>query len=181
MNKNKNKLISKHLSYILRHRPDSIGIELDTAGWVDIDLLISKSPKISNREDVAFVVANNDKQRFVISEDGQKIRANQGHSVSIDLGLKSSLPPDILYHGTATRFLEAIMEQGLKKMNRQHVHLSPDLTTASKVGGRHGKLAILTVDVAAMVALDLPFYVSKNGVWLTDHVPPQFLNLHPEN
>jgi len=177
MNKNKIKQISKHLSYILRHKPEAIGIDLDAAGWAEIDVLIAKSPKISNRGQIAEVVAENDKQRFIISGDGNRIRANQGHSISIDLGLQPTQPPDALYHGTATRFLDVILEQGLKKMNRQHVHLSADLETATKVGARHGKVVILELDISAMKRDGFDFFVSENGVWLTDHVPPKYLSL----
>jgi len=174
---NKNKIISKHLSYILRHKPDAIGLELDSGGWAEIDVLIAKSPKISNREQIEIVVADNDKQRFIISEDGHRIRANQGHSISIDLGLQAAEPPAHLFHGTATRFLEKILAQGLQKMNRQHVHLSADLETATKVGSRHGKVVILALDIQAMKDDGFKFFVSENGVWLTDKVPPQYLSL----
>ncbi|WP_427452819.1 RNA 2'-phosphotransferase [Litorimonas sp. WD9-15] len=176
MDQNKMKAISKHLSYILRHKPDAIGLTLDPQGWADIDELISKSPKRLTRDLISEIVENNDKQRFIISEECSRIRANQGHSISIDLGLKPTAPPDILYHGTATRFLDAILEQGLKKMNRQHVHLSADLETATKVGTRHGKVVILFVDTRAMVREGHDFYISNNGVWLTNHVPPQYLS-----
>lgn len=176
MNKNKIKLISKHLSYILRHRPDTIDLKLDSAGWADIDELITKSPKISHRGEIDAAVIENDKQRFTISDDGDRIRANQGHSIDVDLGLKSISPPDHLFHGTATRFLSPILSQGLKKMNRQHVHLSPDLETAAKVGRRHGKLVILEVNTRRMSEDGYRFFKSENGVWLTDHVPSEYLN-----
>jgi len=123
------------------------------------------------------IVANNDKQRFILSEDGNHIRANQGHSVKVDLGLEAVSPPSLLYHGTANRFLDIILQEGLKKMSRQHVHLSVDLETASKVGQRHGKLVILKVDTLAMSAANYDFYRSDNGVWLTGHVPAEFLAL----
>ncbi len=176
MNQNKTKIISKHLSYILRHKPDVIGLQLDPNGWANINELISKSPKISNREQISTVVTENDKQRFIISEDGTRIRANQGHSISIDLGLKSVSPPIVLYHGTATRFIDLIMDQGLKKMNRHHVHLSADFETAMSVGSRHGKPVILQINVAAMVEGGHHFYMSKNNVWLTEAVPVDFLS-----
>jgi putative RNA 2'-phosphotransferase len=115
MNENTTKRISKHLSYILRHKPDAIGLKLDPQGWANIDELISKSSKISNREQITTVVAENDKQRFILSDDRQRIRANQGHSVSIDLGLHPTSPPSVLYHGTTTRFLDVISVEGLKK------------------------------------------------------------------
>jgi len=176
MNKNTIKTISKHLSYVLRHKPESIGLELNDQGWTQIDDLILKSPKKITREILEYVVKTNDKKRFIISEDGHKIRANQGHSVKVDLALAEKTPPNILYHGTATRFLPSILDGGLKKMKRHHVHLSADIETASKVGQRHGKLVILTVNAAAMHLAKHKFYKSENGVWLTDVVPANFLS-----
>ncbi len=177
LDKNKKKKISKHLSYVLRHKPEAIGLTLDIAGWAEIDELIAKSSEISNRDQITQVVTENDKQRFIISVDGKRIRANQGHSISIDLGLQPSDPPDHLYHGTATSFLDIILEQGLKKMNRQHVHLSANLETAIKVGSRHGKVVILKLDIDSMKRDGIDFFVSENGVWLTDRVPPQYLSI----
>lgn len=176
--KNKDVRISKLLSYVLRHKPESIGLSLDAQGWANIDELMSKSSKVRlTREDISRVVKGNDKQRFIISEDGNLIRANQGHSIKVDLGLKPVSPPKSLFHGTATRFWPSIKVEGLKKMNRQHVHLSEDEETAAKVGVRHGKLQILTIDCLAMTAAGHIFYVSENGVWLTETVPPQFLSV----
>ena len=173
---NKDIKISKMLSYVLRHKPQSIGLILDAEGWANLDDLILKSVKVKiTRDDIFRVVKNSDKQRFIISDDGARIRANQGHSIKVDLGLKETPPPTILYHGTATRFLDSIKSEGLKKMNRHHVHLSSDIDTASKVGTRHGQLIILSVDCAAMTKAGHVFYCSENGVWLTDAVPPQFL------
>ena len=170
------KRTSKLLSLVLRHKPETINVELDSQGWIDIDVLLealaANNHKIS-RDQLSEVVRENDKQRFAI--EGNRIRANQGHSISVELGLREQPPPDVLYHGTATRFLDAILKEGLKRMNRQHVHLSADLTTASKVGVRHGKLVILEVDTHAMANDGHSFYISANGVWLTDHVPPDYL------
>jgi len=176
MTKNTKTVISKHLSYVLRHKPDAIGLELDSAGWAVIEALIAKSPKIQTREQILTVVAENDKKRFIISDDGKRIRANQGHSIAIDLGLKAQPAPAILYHGTATRFLDNILQQGLKKMNRQHVHLSADVETATKVGSRHGKPVILTVNTQGMSEDGYAFYQSENGVWLTETVPVKYLS-----
>ena len=168
--------ISKLLSYVLRHKPESIGLTLDQEGWAKLDELIAKSNKITlSREAVFRVVKNSDKQRFIISEDGNSIRANQGHSIKVDLGLLPTEPPNTLYHGTATRFWDGIKEHGLKKMNRQHVHLSIDEETAAKVGTRHGTLQTLVIDTIAMRKAGHVFYVSENGVWLTEHVPPEFI------
>ena len=173
-NKEKTRKISKFLSFILRHNPQSIKLKLDANGWADIDELIEKSKEIKlTKKLIDEVVAQNDKQRFII--DGSRIRANQGHSIDIDLALETMRSPDVLYHGTATRFLESIMKEGLTKQNRQHVHLSADMATATVVGKRHGKVVILEVDAKAMFEEGYKFYVSENGVWLTDVVPVKFI------
>lgn len=176
MTPKKQKELSKHLSYVLRHKPDAIGITLDQNGWTSVDELIAKSPKQFTPEILKLIVENNDKKRFILSEDGNRIRANQGHSVKVDLALEATSPPDFLFHGTATRFLDPILRDGLKKMNRHHVHLPADLETASKVGKRHGKLVILTVDAKAMQDEGHIFFKSENGVWLTDSVPVKFIS-----
>ena len=170
------KRTSKFLSLVLRHKPETIGIELDANGWIDIDRLLeamANHNKALTRDQLFTVVRDNDKQRFVV--ENNRIRANQGHSISVDLGLVPKPPPDALYHGTATRFLDSILKQGLHKMNRHHVHLSPDIETASSVGVRHGKLALLTVNAKAMAEDGYVFYQSNNGVWLVEHVPPTYL------
>src|ERR1035437_1944394 len=170
--------ISKFLSLVLRHKPDEIGITLDEAGWVDVTTLLEAMSCHGNAvspEELQEVVATSDKKRFAFSYDGLRIRANQGHSVEIDLGLAPVPPPEMLYHGTATRFLPAIRQQGLLKMARHHVHLSGDAQTASKVGERHGKLVILQVRSGDMHRAGLTFFRSANGVWLTDAVPPEYL------
>ena len=164
---------SKRLSYVLRHRPDSVGLTLDEAGWVPVEKLL-KAMGMS-RSQLERVVAGNDKQRFII--EGDRIRANQGHSVDVDLQLEPIAPPRTLYHGTVARYLESIREKGLVKGSRQHVHLSADPETATKVGQRRGKPVILKVDSAGMAAAGFVFYRSANGVWLTDSVPPAFLVL----
>jgi putative RNA 2'-phosphotransferase len=170
--------LSKFLSLVLRHQPEAIGLALDAQGWVVIDDLIDRAAAAGtafSRADLAHVVATSDKKRFTISEDGARIRAAQGHSVAVELGLTPREPPDVLYHGTATRFVEAIMAEGLKPQSRQQVHLSFDEATAVSVGRRHGKPIVLRVDAAAMHRAGLRFYVADNGVWLTDLVPPEFL------
>ena len=169
---------SKFLSLILRHQPEKIGLSLDANGWADVAELLRLSAaagKPLTRTLLEEVVTTSDKQRFVLSEDGLKIRANQGHSISVDLGLTPQVPPPVLFHGTATRFLESIRQQGLLKGSRQHVHLSPDEVTATKVGQRHGKPVVLKVTAGEMHAAGRLFYCSANGVWLTDYVPPVFL------
>lgn len=171
--------ISKFLSKVLRHEPGMIGLILDAQGWTDIDELLTKAAghrqRIS-RDLLNRIVSENEKQRFAISPDGLRIRANQGHSVSVDLALESQQPPELLYHGTPTQFVNSIRKQGLIKGKRHHVHLSPDTDTAKKVGERRGKAVILTVHAYAMFQAGFEFYCSENGVWLTDHVPPQFID-----
>lgn len=166
--------ISKFLSFILRHNPQSIQLKLDTNGWAKIDELIAKSKDVKlTKKLISETVKQDSKQRFIIDEN--KIRANQGHSIKINLGLEAVVPPKILYHGTATRFLLSIMETGLTKQARQHVHLSTDIQTATTVGKRHGKVIILEIDAKKMHELGYKFYISENAVWLTDNIPIEFL------
>jgi putative RNA 2'-phosphotransferase len=170
---------SKFLSLILRHKPEEIGLILDPEGWADLDELIRLANAKGNaltRELVREIVASNDKQRFALSPDGLRIRANQGHSVHVDLKLEPQPPPDILFHGTATRFVASILEAGLRPGSRQHVHLSAGEDTAINVGSRHGKPVVLKVRAADMVRDGHRFYRSANGVWLTDLVPPGYLD-----
>jgi putative RNA 2'-phosphotransferase len=170
--------LSKFLSLILRHKPDAIGLELDSHGWANIEQLIDKAHAAGtkfDRTELLHVVETSDKKRFSVSADGLRIRAAQGHSVSVELGLSPKEPPPVLYHGTATRFAEAILQQGLKPQARQQVHLSADEETARRVGARHGKPHIFKIDAHAMHASGLKFYLADNGVWLTDRVPPEFL------
>lgn len=170
--------LSKFLSFVLRHKPDAIGLALDSQGWASIEELIRKATAAGtkfNREDLLRVVQTNDKKRFSMSDDGLNIRAAQGHSVSVELGLAAREPPPVLYHGTAERFVASILSEGLKPQSRQHVHLSIDQATAQRVGQRHGKPYIFRVDTLAMHVSGLKFYLADNGVWLTDHVPPEFL------
>ena len=169
--------ISKFLSFVLRHRPDSIGLSLDAEGWAEVDDIITKADIPITREQITRAVAENDKKRFALSPDGQLIRANQGHSITVDLGLLPVAPPEVLYHGTADKFLDSIMAQGLLPQNRQYVHLSADLKTATKVGQRHGRVVILTLPARAMHEGGQSFYMAENGVWLTDHVPAASLSV----
>lgn len=173
------KKASKFLSFILRHCPEDIGLELDDNGWADISDIIDKSSAqiTLSKELVEEVVFTSDKQRFKLSGDGLRIRANQGHSINVNLDLKASHPPGELYHGTATRFLESIMKEGLKSGQRQHVHLSTDIDTARSVGQRYGKPVILKVDSGNMSKQGFTFYLSDNDVWLTEHVPANFLSM----
>jgi putative RNA 2'-phosphotransferase len=169
---------SRFLSYLLRHRPGAIGLELDGAGWARIDDLVrltASGREPFTRELILEIVRTNDKQRFAVSSDGERIRANQGHSIDVDLGLAPCEPPAVLYHGTAERFLASIRDEGLRKRSRQHVHLSADHATAVVVGARHGTAVVLVVDAAAMRAEGIEFFRAGNGVWLVDAVPPRFL------
>ena len=168
--------ISKFLSYVLRHKPESIGLSLDSQGWASIDELISKADFSLDYELLTQAVEQNDKKRFAISEDGLYIRASQGHSINVDLNLQSIQPPDFLYHGTADRFVDSIMETGLQPGQRQHVHLSKDIKTAKSVGQRHGKPIVLIVEAKKMYEQGFKFFISKNEVWLTEKIPAQFLS-----
>lgn len=155
-----------------------MGLTLDQNGWVDVDAVLAALGRNGLPEDIdalLHVVEQSDKQRFEVSPDLQHIRARQGHSVDVDLALAPTAPPDELYHGTVERFLDAIMADGLRKMKRHHVHLSRDIETARKVGARRGKPIILTVDTAAMRADGCVFFVTGNGVWLTEAVPAKYL------
>lgn len=167
------KKISKFLSLVLRHEPWRAGVELEPGGWVPVDSVLAAANV--SRETLERVVAESDKQRFSIDESGTRIRANQGHSVEVDLRLEPKIPPDVLFHGTHPGAVEAIRVEGLKRMSRHAVHLSPDEATAERVGARRGKPVILRVDARAMAADGTTFYLSENGVWLTESVPPQFI------
>ncbi|MFI9785617.1 RNA 2'-phosphotransferase [Kitasatospora sp. NPDC051984] len=169
---------SKMLSRVLRHDPGAIGVTLDAAGWVEVDTLLAalgRHGRRLSRAQLDHVVATNNKRRFAYSEDGSAIRASQGHTIEVDLGLPATTPPDVLFHGTAERNLRYILAEGLRPMARQDVHLSADTGTAVKVGSRHGRPVVLEVDAAAMAAVGHEFRVSANGVWLTDAVPVQYL------
>lgn len=173
------KHVSKFLSLILRHKPETVGMELDENGWADVAELMTKMAQhqcVFTKEELEEVVATNDKKRFAFNETHTRIRASQGHSVNIDLSLQESEPPEYLYHGTAERFLEVIKREGLMKMSRQHVHLSSDKEMAAKVGGRHGKPVVLRVSSGRMHKDGIPFYLSENNVWLTDTVPVQYID-----
>lgn len=172
--------ISKFLSLVLRHRPQAVGLELDEQGWVGVDALleaVSRSGRDPlDRATLERVVAQNDKQRFAFSDDGRCIRASQGHSLrEVDLALEPQVPPERLFAGTATRFLESIRQQGLLPQTRNHVHLTADEATAIAVGRRHGKPAVLQVLAGQMHAQGHAFFLSDNGVWLAAAVPPEFL------
>jgi putative RNA 2'-phosphotransferase len=167
--------ISKLLSFILRHDPASHGIKLDEHGYANVEELIKKID--ISMDELMEVVATNDKQRFSFNEDETLIRANQGHSIAVNLQLEPVEPPEILYHGTAARFLNSILSRGLVKGSRQYVHLSSDERTAQKVGERHGRAIVLKIQSGWMHKRELKFFLSKNNVWLTDYVPVDFIKV----
>jgi len=179
MNREQQIKTSKFLSLILRHKPETIGLLLDEHGWANTQELLEKSKRNNAEltlEVLKFIVNNNDKKRFVFSDDFSQIRASQGHSIDVDLELKETIPPDILFHGTAERNLESIRQKGLLKGQRHHVHLSVDIETAHKVGIRYGKPVVLKVEAKDMYNRGFKFFISANGVWLTDSVSPEFID-----
>lgn len=178
MDKKQQKKFSKFMSLVLRHQPQTAGLQLDDAGWVAVDALLAgmnEAGRRITREQLETVVADNDKQRYQFSEDGTRIRATQGHSVEVDLGYESAMPPEQLAHGTPGRFVEAIRCEGLTKQKRHHVHLHADLDLAASVGQRRGTPVVLLVKARAMADAGHEFFVTPNDVWLTDHVPPEFI------
>jgi putative RNA 2'-phosphotransferase len=179
MNEIEKKKISKFLSYVLRHHPEIIDLNLDENGWADVDELIKKSTDNSTGftfEELDEIVQTNAKKRFAFNEDKSRIRASQGHSIEINLALIPQRPPDFLYHGTAEANISSILEKGIEKRNRQHVHLSSDKETAVNVGMRHGKPIILTIRTKEMFEDGIEFYLSENGVWLTDFVNSKYIS-----
>jgi putative RNA 2'-phosphotransferase len=173
---------SKFLSLILRHEPERVGLKLGDGGWVGVDELlkaINGHGTTFTLEQLKHVVETSEKKRFAISEDGLRIRASQGHSVEIDLQYPPQTPPELLYHGTATRFLDSIRQEGLRKMERHDVHLSAETKVTVQVGSRHGKPSLLIIRAGEMHKAGFVFRCSANGVWLVDHVPPQFIEFPP--
>ena len=170
------KKISKYLSFILRHQPDSIGLSLTNEGWANIDELIDKTKKFKlTKESLQTVVDTNDKKRFLISDDGLRIKANQGHSIKVKLELEPVVPPEFLLHGTAQRFIESIFKEGLSKQQRHHVHLSETEQTAMNVGSRYGKPVLLKIASKRMHDDGFEFFKTENNVWLVDNVPVEYL------
>lgn len=170
--------ISKFLSLVLRHQPEKIGIKLDQNGWTDVKELIVKANDNGinfDRDTLNHIVATNAKKRFAFNETHDKIRASQGHSIEIELGYESQKPPEILYHGTSEKSVQSIIDKGLEKQSRQHVHLSSDIETAIKVGQRHGKPFVFKVLAEQMYTDNFQFFISDNGVWLTENVPAKYL------
>lgn len=177
---NKKTNLSKLMSYVLRHHPEELGITLDKNGWVDLKNFtqsLQSRDKTISVDKVREVVESCEKQRFSIDETQQKIRANQGHSIQVDLQLRAQQPPDILYHGTVDRFLDSILRVGLLPQQRHHVHLTESLNTAKSVGARRGRAIILEIETGELVSNGAQFYLSENQVWLIDHVPAQYIKL----
>ena len=169
--------LGRFLSLVLRHDPHAAGITLDEHGWADVNELlagVNRTGRKIDRVTLERIVRENNKQRYSFNGDGTKIRANQGHSLQVDVELKAAQPPKYLYHGTASRFLPAIQAEGIRKMSRQHVHLSGDFETAMAVGKRHGIPVVITIDAGAMARDGVAFYRSENGVWLCGHVEPKY-------
>ena len=169
---------SKFLSLVLRHQPDLIGITLDPAGWVSVDDLLAGCRRKGHDlslADLEEIVHTSDKQRYAFNDDKTRIRANQGHSVPVDLGHAPTAPPAVLYHGTAEKSVPGIRRDGVRKGKRHDVHLSERVDTATAVGSRHGKLVLLTVAAGRMHRDGFTFHRTPNGVWLADHVPAEYL------
>jgi putative RNA 2'-phosphotransferase len=178
MNERETIKTSKFLSLVLRHEPEQVGLKLDSAGWVRVNELLQAVNRHGvplTLEHLQHIVATSDKKRFAFSHDGERIRASQGHSVDVNLQYVPQTPPELLYHGTAARFLDAIRQQGLLRMERHHVHLSAEMKVTLQVGARRGKPVLLTIRAGEMHRAGNVFYLSANGVWLVDHVPPQFI------
>ena len=178
MAKGKDIQLARFISYVLRHVPSAANLSLDGNGWADVDQLIQGCVNAGYRLDRALletIVKEDDKTRFSFDENHLRIRANQGHSVAVDLQFKNAIPPAVLYHGTAKRFMRSIEQNGLLKGSRQYVHLSADIKTAIKVGKRHGEPVVLCIDAEAMAKDGYVFYISENDVWLCEAVPTQYL------
>ena len=174
--------LGRFLSLVLRHNPSAAGITLDAHGWADVDELLSGMRRTGRRIDMGTlerIVRENNKRRYSFNENHTKIRANQGHSIPVDVELKKEKPPRRLYHGTVERFLPSIRQEGIQKMGRQYVHLSADFRTAENVGRRRGTPVVIVIDAEAMARDGAAFYLSENGVWLCDYVAPEYF-LAPE-
>lgn len=164
---------SKYLAKLLRHQPQLENLNMDKHGWVEVKQLLH----LISMEELEEIVKTDNKQRYSFNQDKTKIRANQGHSIDVDVELIEALPPNILYHGTASRFVESILETGLTPQSRLYVHLSKDIKTAKSVGSRHGKAVIFEINTKQMIEDNIPFYLSQNNVWLTKFVDKKYLKL----
>jgi putative RNA 2'-phosphotransferase len=180
MNEKRKTHISKFLSLILRHKPEAIGLSLDSNGWAEVETLLEACARNGNafsREELEEVVRTNEKKRFAFNESRTKIRASQGHSIDVEIEFEEKKPPEILYHGTAEKNVEQIKQKGLLKMRRHHVHLSSDVETAVSIGARYGKPVVFKIKTGEMLSQGYKFFISANGVWLTSEVPPMFLEI----
>ena len=171
--------LSRYLSYLLRHNPDDANLNMDKNGWVLVDELIKNTSNKFTKDNLEHIVLNDKKTRYSFNDDKTKIRANQGHSINVDVELEEAIPPDILYHGTADRFIISIMKEGIKSQTRKHVHLSKDKETALEVGLRHGNAVILQINTKEMIKDGIKFYLSKNGVWLTNYIESKYIVREP--
>lgn len=172
--------LSKMLSLWLRHKPDAAGLTLDPQGWTEVDAVLAALARdgvTCDWQELLRIVEESDKQRFELSDDANRIRARQGHSVAVDLDWPRVSPPTLLYHGTVERFLPAILAEGLRPMRRHHVHLSPNMETATRVGARRGQPVILAIRAAALEEDGQSFYLTSNQVWLTEQVPPAYIQI----
>ncbi len=170
--------LSKFISLILRHKPEEVGITLDEHGWANVEDLINginNSGRKIDKDVLEEIVRTDNKQRYSFNEDKTKIRANQGHSIPVVIDFKELEPPDTLYHGTATKSIEGIHARGIKPMSRLYVHLSKDFETAKQVGSRHGECVVLIINAKRMYKDGVKFYLSENGVWLTEYVDPKYI------
>ncbi|MCD7956446.1 MAG: RNA 2'-phosphotransferase [Lachnospiraceae bacterium] len=170
--------LSRFISLLLRHHPEKVNLTLDEHGWADVDELlagINSTGRLIDRALLEEIVASDEKQRYSFDERKELIRANQGHSIPVDVELEKAIPPDILYHGTAQKFADSIRREGIRRMSRLYVHLSKDMETALKVGRRHGKPLAFSVPAGKMSRDGIPFYISANGVWLTEYVGVEYL------
>ena len=181
MEQNKNNVrLSRFISLVLRHKPSTVEITLDANGWADVRQMlagINRTGKMLDMETLECIVREDNKKRYSFNENHSKIRANQGHSIPVDLKLEVRTPPDVLYHGTAKRFVESIMREGLLPRKRQYVHLSTDTETAKAVGSRHGSPVILEIDAAAMAKDGFAFFLTENELWLCSEIPRQYLKI----
>lgn len=174
----KNDKLSIFISLVLKHKPETIGIQLDEHGWADVNELIegiNNTGRCINKELLEEIVKSDQKNRYSFSEDKMLIRANQGHSIPVDVELEEQVPPNILYHGTAKKVQDIIMQQGIKSMSRLYVHLSTDYKTAREVGNRHGDPVVLKIAASEVYATGIKFYLSVNGIWLTKYVDKRFI------
>lgn len=170
--------ISVFLSLILRHTPEEIEINLDKNGWANVDILVEKfNEKFGKftKDDLVKIVNEDDKKRYSFDKSLEKIRANQGHSICVDVELTEKIPPEKLYHGTATRFIDSIMREGLKSMSRQYVHMYDEIYLTREIGNRYGTLVILELDAKKMSNDGYKFLISENNVWLTKSVPSKYI------